>query len=90
MKLLSRLVGSEFIWLWRVAIPDGIKEYLHLTFKRKKHMSVAPEKLLPGLTKVYDTRPIFNRDGGTWYPLACKFLKLNNHIHSSYLRKASL
>ena len=23
------------------------------------------------------------RDGGTWYPMACQFLKLDHHIHSS-------
>ncbi|HEY6534970.1 MAG TPA: hypothetical protein VIY08_04085 [Candidatus Nitrosocosmicus sp.] len=23
-------------------------------------------------------------DGGTWYPQACKFLKLHHHLHSSF------
>ena len=23
-------------------------------------------------------------DGGTWYPYACKFLKLRHHLHSSF------
>ncbi len=23
-------------------------------------------------------------DGGTWYPQACRFLKLKHHLHSSY------
>jgi putative transposase len=26
----------------------------------------------------------FNRYGGTWYPYACKFLKLRHHLHSSF------
>ncbi len=25
-----------------------------------------------------------HRDGGTWYPQDCQFLKLIHHIHSSY------
>ncbi len=28
--------------------------------------------------------PSFNRRGGTWYPQACKFLKVEHHIHSPY------
>ena len=31
----------------------------------------------------------FQRIGGTWYPQACRFLKLNHHIHSLW-RKALL
>lgn len=27
---------------------------------------------------------LFQQDGGTWYPQACKFLKIDHHIHSSY------
>jgi len=23
-------------------------------------------------------------DGGTWYPQACQFLKLNHHLHSPF------
>ncbi len=23
-------------------------------------------------------------DGGTWYPQACQFLKINHHLHSSF------
>jgi putative transposase len=26
--------------------------------------------------------PVSTDDGGTWYPQACKSLKLNHHIHS--------
>jgi putative transposase len=31
----------------------------------------------------YGEHPV-STDGGTWYPQACKFLKLLNHIHSSF------
>ena len=38
--------------------------------------------------QVYDKHPV-STDGGTWYPQACKFLKLDHRINSSY-EKASL
>ena len=27
---------------------------------------------------------LVSTDGGTWYPQACRFLKLKHHIHSSF------
>ena len=42
------------------------------------------EKFIAGLTKVYDKHSFSTADGGTWYPQACKFLKLKHHIHSSF------
>ena len=41
------------------------------------------ERFISSLTKGYDKHSI-STDGGTWYPQACQFLKLNRHIHSSY------
>jgi transposase-like protein len=40
------------------------------------------EKFIGGLVKSHGQHPI-STDGGTWYPQACKFLKLDHHIHSS-------
>ena len=31
----------------------------------------------------YGTHSV-SSDGGTWYPQACKFLKLHHHLHSSF------
>jgi len=28
-------------------------------------------------------RRLVSTDGGTWYPQACRFLKLDHHIHST-------
>jgi putative transposase len=36
---------------------------------------------LSGLTKVHGNHPV-STDGGTWYPKACRFLKLKHHLHS--------
>jgi transposase-like protein len=40
------------------------------------------ERFLDGLIKVLGKHPV-STDGGTWYPQACRFLKLKHHIHSS-------
>ena len=46
------------------------------------------ERFISNVIKEYGKHPV-STDGGTWYPhQACKFLKLNHHIHSLYLKKA--
>ena len=46
------------------------------------------ERFLSGLVKNHGKHPV-STDGGTWYPQACRFLKLNHHIHSPF-EKSSL
>ena len=41
------------------------------------------EHFLSDIVKEYGPHPI-STDGGTWYPQACKFLKLKHHLHSSF------
>ena len=41
------------------------------------------EHFIHSLVKKYGKRPV-STDGGTWYPQACRFLKLQRHIHSLY------
>jgi putative transposase len=43
------------------------------------------EQFLQELIKKYGKNPV-STDGGTWYPQACRFLKLRHHIHSYYER----
>jgi putative transposase len=73
-------VGSELIWLW-VAIEPESRQILALSISKERNMFVA-EKFIGGLVKSHGQHPI-STDGGTWYPQACKFLKLDHHIHSS-------
>jgi putative transposase len=42
------------------------------------------EHFIRSLVKKYGKRPVSTDGGGTWYPQACKFLKLKHHIHSAY------
>jgi len=38
------------------------------------------EQFIRSLVKKYGKYNI-STDGGTWYPQACKFLKLKHHVH---------
>jgi len=74
-------VGSEYIWLWITIEPEN-KQILALSISKERNMFVA-ERFLSGIVKIHGKHPV-STDGGTWYPMACKFLKLEHHIHSSY------
>lgn len=71
--------GSELIWLW-VAIEPGNRQILALSISKERNMFVA-ERFLSGLVKEHGNHPV-STDGGTWYPQACKFLKIRHHLHS--------
>ena len=74
-------VGSEYIWLW-VAIESETRNILEIRISKERNMFVA-ERFLSNLIKGYDKHPL-STDGGTWYPQACRFLKLEHHVHSPY------
>jgi putative transposase len=74
-------VGSEYIWLW-IAIKNDNREILQISISKERNMFVA-ERFILNLVKRYGEHPV-STDGGTWYPQACRFLKLPHHIHSSY------
>jgi len=38
------------------------------------------ERFIASLINTYGKHPV-STDGGTWYPQACKFLKLKHHTH---------
>ena len=73
-------VGSAFVWLW-VAIEPKNKRILALNISKERTMLVA-ERFISGLVQIHGKHPV-STDGGTWYPQACRFLKLDHHIHSS-------
>ncbi len=74
-------VGSELVWLW-VAIEPENRQILALSISKERNMLIA-ERFLSGLAKIHWKHPI-STDGGTWYPMACRFLQLKHHIHSSF------
>ncbi len=74
-------VGAEYIWIWVVTEPEN-RLILAQNITQDRHMFVA-ERFMSDLVKSYGKHPA-STDGGTWYPMACQFLKLKHHIHSSY------
>ena len=73
-------VGSQYIWLW-VAIEPRDRQILALQISKERNMLIA-ERFISGLVRIHGKHPV-STDGGTWYPQACRFLKLDHHIHSS-------
>ena len=73
-------VGPEYIWLWVTIEPEN-RQILALSISKERNMFVA-ERFLDSLIKSHGKHCV-STDGGTWYPQACRFLKLRHHIHSS-------
>jgi putative transposase len=76
-------VGREVVWLW-IAIEPKSKSILDMRISLERSILIA-EQFLQELIKKYGKYPV-STDGGTWYPQACRFLKLHHHIHSYYER----
>ena len=74
-------IGSELIWLW-VAIEPTSKEIPSVSISKERNMFVA-ERFLSDILEEHGERPV-STDGGTWYPQACRFLRVKHHLHSSY------
>ena len=68
------------MWIW-VAIEPENKQILAVTISKERTMLIA-ERFIVSLINRYGNHPV-STDGGTWYPQACRFLKLDHHIHSS-------
>ncbi|MDN5868046.1 MAG: hypothetical protein L0H55_11715 [Candidatus Nitrosocosmicus sp.] len=49
---------------------------------KERNMFVA-ERFLSNIRRDYGKHPV-STDGGTWYPQACRFLKLRHHLHSPF------
>ncbi len=74
-------IGSDYIWLW-VAIEPENKEILAQSISIERNMFVA-ERFLDNLINIHGKHPV-STDVDTWYLQACRFLKLNHHIHSPF------
>ena len=72
--------GSEYIWLCITIEPES-KQILALSISKERNMLIA-ERFLVGLVKIHGKHPVSTDDGGTWYPQACAFLKIDHHVHS--------
>jgi putative transposase len=61
------------------------KEILALTVFKERNMLVA-ERFILGGVKAHWKHPV-SKDGDTWYPQACRFLKIKHHIHSPFEKR---
>ena len=75
-------VGNEFAWLWIATAEPKDKTILGIHISYERSMLIA-EHFIHSLVKKYGKHSV-STDCGTWYPQACKFLKLKHHIHSRY------
>ena len=69
------------MWLW-VAIEPKNKEILSVSTSKERNMFV-DERFLSGLLEEHGEQPV-PTDGGTWYPQACGFLRVEHHVHPPY------
>ncbi|MDN5845221.1 MAG: hypothetical protein L0H53_02995 [Candidatus Nitrosocosmicus sp.] len=53
-----------------------------LANKTKERNMLIAERFISGLVKIHGKHPLSTDGGGTWYPMACRFLGLEHHIHS--------
>ena len=80
MKHKLKLAITTFGFGLQSIKSDG-KTILGNYISSERNMLIA-ERFLNSLINKYGKHNI-STDGGTWYPQACKFLKLKHHIHSS-------
>jgi putative transposase len=73
-------IGSAYIWI-RVAIKLKSREIPALNISKERNMLIV-ELLVSSLVKIYGKYPVIT-DGGTLYPMTCRFLNLDHHINSS-------
>jgi putative transposase len=58
------------------------KEILGTSISKERNMFVAIERFISDVVEEHGEH-LVSTDGGTWYPhQACRFLKLDHHLHS--------
>ena len=72
---------SNSIWLWVIIEPNTKKSLLWI-YQKKQTMFVA-ERFLSQVVNKYGLHSV-SFSWWYWYPQACRFLKINHHIHSSF------
>ena len=66
-----------------MAIEPANKEILSISISKERNMFVVAERFLSGLLEEHGEHPV-STDGGAWYPQACRFLRVEHHVHSPY------
>lgn len=81
-ETLLKVGSSQYSWLWIAIEPLVDKMILGIRISFERTILVAEEQfLLNSLVNTYGKCDV-STDAGTWYPYACKFLKIKHHLHS--------
>ena len=72
-------IGNQHFWLW-ICIEPVHKSLLGIYISEERNMVVA-ENFIRSLIDKYGKDTVYT-DGGTWYPEACKILRLKHYLHS--------
>jgi putative transposase len=74
-------VGNQKFWLW-ICIEPVYSSVIGIYISEERNMLVT-EKFIRSLVAKYGKHTVYT-DGGTWYPEACKILRLKHNLHSSF------
>ena len=74
--------GLELVWIW-VVIEPANKEILSFGISKERNMFIS-ERILSEAVNMYGKHQVSSDGIVNSYPLACRFLKINHHIHSSF------
>jgi hypothetical protein len=77
LKLGQNMSGFD-----RLQLSQKTRKFSHYPSQMRETCLLLKD-LFKKLVKTYGSHPV-STDGGTWYPQACRFLKLQHHIHSSF------
>ena len=79
-------VGSKLIWIW-IVMESSHNEILSFHIFTERNM-FGVERILSQVVNKYGLHSVSSSDGGTWYPQACKFLKIQSSSFIPLSRKA--
>jgi putative transposase len=82
MKPCLRWV-SKFILLWVAIIEPKHRQILKVDISSDRTMLIVAERFISSLINRYGKHLVSTDGGGSWYPKACRFLKVNHHVHST-------
>ena len=78
-------VGNELVWVWIIAIELKDKTILGIRISYdERSILIIAEQFIQSLVRKYGKHLVSTDGDSTWYPQACKFLKLKHHIHLPY------
>ena len=76
-------IGNQYAWIWVGQLNQQTQSNSWYSYFLWENNSCC-WKVYQRFDKEIWKTSTFNRDGGTWYSQACRFVKMKHHLHSSY------